>query len=789
MSKPQTLQEIHQETGAQYPHPIACLLRRYRCTKPNDMGSRHKLLVDMFELLIKYLTIIVLQEGLQRDSQFLAKLPQKEKTLEFLKRPSLGGWVGLLRVLSKVDFSSTDARMWTHAIADWFLANKDENCSEALTNMERLGHINVNRESKTPCAEIIDGMVTYRNKSIAHGAQQAPGALKNRVEYLESVNAYLLQSARFMSDMKLVYTESISVADNGKWMTELIALRGATEEPECLLLNEKLELHELYLFGAGTCGRVIPVRLSPFVIWQLNDETKQCETYFYNDAWRSKLEFLSYSSGTFYYHKELSEQLKSLLRLDLVSVEHDGAVVDMSPEQRQGSAEHHAVLGHHLASQDKLEDAICQFEHSLTYERRAETFLYIARLQVRLGDPAEAIRHTLQNCLELDLDNKAATAMFSSLDDLSTEHSVDGTPSTSNLPLRMTCPITSEVLTPHKFRPFSWLVWAGSMVLYYSASMLLEARWGSSSFIPSLCLLLVCVILLLVGPPMARSLVCWIYYPLSLQLDGMRLERFEKWYRAQLCLMFGNYQFRDGVLDVSDTIRQELLYWIIWILGTTVLVVALIFSTDATGQSLPILIKRILDYTFPAFWAYPSARYVVCVTAFIYNYSQLSLKPMLTRINDEGLRALGHLTTLNASLVNAGFGSYLALSWVSIRSEWFLDVGIVLVLFVVVTTWSIGTPMMVRRACRRAKYMASLKYSTHIETAFNHFLDHPSEDTRKEYQWLVDNQRVIQRIKIWPLSVIETLTFVVGSNVFLAGFTGLYLIHRFGLWKNVRWFQ
>lgn len=311
--------------------------------------------------------------------------------------------------------------------------------------------------------------------------------------------------------------------------------------------------------------------------------------------------------------------------------------------------------------------------------------------------------------------------------------------------------------------------------------------WGSATFVPSLLLLLLCVLLLVGGPPMTRSLLCWIYYPLSLQLDGMRLERFEKWYRSQLRFIYGNYLFRNGSVDWINTIKSEPVYWIGWCFSVVVLVVALVLSTDAADQSSPIFIKRIMDYALPSFWAYPSARYVACVTAFIFNYSQLSLKPMLTKINDEGLRAMGHLTTLNGSLVNSGYGTYLILSWISIRSEWYLDVGIVMALFFIVIIWSIGTPMMIRLACRRAKYMASLKYSGHIETAFNEFLEHPSEETQREYQWLVDHQSVIQKIGIWPLSAFQTFSFVIGSNLFLTGLTICYLLYRFDLWSGIWW--
>lgn len=795
MSQKTTLRDIQHVVETSYPLPIAYLLYRYRCTKAIDVGSRHKLLVDMFELLIKFLTILHLQESIQNDSQFLNKLPQREKSLDFLKRPSLGGWVGLLRTLATLTQTGGANSQWSNAISKWFNESQSKESSSALAALEMVGQTRIRRHSRTPNAEIIDGMVTYRNKSIAHGAHLDGGELERRIPLLEEIVAYLLRSASFLSDMRLKYIENIAVAPNDKWNTETTLLHGCATEPKSDTLDIKLELHELYMFGAGGFADSTPVRLAPFMIWQTNEEAKSIEVFFYNDAWRTKLEYLSYNSGAFYYHKELVEQLRELVRFDLLPAEHDDTVGMMSEEERREKSEYYYKHGRHLANEGQYENAICQYEQSLVYERRADTFYEIARMQIQLDDPYEAIRHTIFNCLELAPDHVGAQELLASLDIEKPPHVPDDAAVLSGDTPKMSCAVATDIFTPARHRALSWLWWSCAVVLYYMVSALIEVKKGDYFFTPALILFCICVLLLVAGPALTRSLVCWIYYPLSLQLDGMRLDRFEKWYRSQLRFMYGNYQFRDGLVDFPGTIKKELWYWIGWILCTIALVTALIFSTNAAEQPFPILVKRIIDYTLPSFWVYPSARYVVCVTAFIFNYSQQPLKPMLTKINDEGMRSLGHLTMLNASLVSAGYGTYLILSWFSFNRDvnraWNADglgdVVIVLAIFVIVIIWSIGTPLMIRRACRRAKYMASLKYSAHIETAFNTFLQTPTEETQKEYQWLVDHQSVIRKIGVWPLSVMQTLTFVVGTNLFLTGLTLLYLLDRFELWSRIKW--
>ncbi len=114
------LEDIKGVVEASYPTPIASVFRRCRVASREDLGGRHKNVVDLFEVFTKFLCIVQLQEGRPSIPNLKDRLPQKEKTLAFLKRPSLGGWIGLLRMLCGLKPGATEPK-WMPKIAEWSL--------------------------------------------------------------------------------------------------------------------------------------------------------------------------------------------------------------------------------------------------------------------------------------------------------------------------------------------------------------------------------------------------------------------------------------------------------------------------------------------------------------------------------------------------------------------------------------------------------------------------------------------------------------------------------------------
>jgi len=777
------LKDIKNTVESNYPQPIVQAFRRYRVSPPADMGGRHKMLIDLFELLIKFLCIVELQEGLQRVRNFSDRLPQKEKSLEFLRRPSLGEWVGLLRSLSEID-SGTISLPWTKSISEWYLHKSDEQSSSVFALLDELEDVQFNRKNKRHRAEIINALVTYRNKNLGHGAHSESQELERRLHILEQMVAYLLESASFLGNMSLIFTEGIAVSEGNQWKIEAKDLRGLTEEPLALVLDLQLNLHELYLCDlTAKIKQVSPIAIGPFAVWQINEKTKQREVYLFNDAWRTTLEYLSYSSGTYYHPKELRGEFHKLLHLEMIEADDEAGYESLPLEQRAERAEQLFKFGLHLAAQGKLEDAVCQFEHSATFERRARTFLEMARLQKRLNDPADAIRHTLQNCLDIEPDNTEAFSILAALED-NDEVSPPARPDNAGAvaPDQLNCPMFVDAFTPRKFRNIGWLWWGAIMVTYYTTSAFLEFIFGEKLFVLSVGGMLVCTLVFTSGLTLARTLFLWLIHPLSLQLDELRYGRFEQWFAEQATLVFGDLKFSKDQFCFKATIRAEPGFWvgsIVWLIAIGLLIMV---GTDSFRQCPLILCKRSIDFFFVIMWLYPCVRYIVRTTAFIFNYSKLSLKPMLTKINDEGMRSLGSLMAFNIGLACLAFVSYFLPASFTHHGRIYSDIVVLLVITLIVLIWSVGMPLMVKRAAKQAKLKSVMAYARHIETAFKGFLDNPTEETLKNYQWLTLNQKVIQRIGIWPLSLRQTLLLVVGSNVLLITLCVHYVLMRFHLW-------
>ena len=61
-----SLESTRAYTESALPQPLAVVARRYRIMPTEDLGGRHKALVDLFEVLVKFMCIVQLQEASRR---------------------------------------------------------------------------------------------------------------------------------------------------------------------------------------------------------------------------------------------------------------------------------------------------------------------------------------------------------------------------------------------------------------------------------------------------------------------------------------------------------------------------------------------------------------------------------------------------------------------------------------------------------------------------------------------------------------------------------------------------
>jgi hypothetical protein len=777
------LADVKQDVESSYPIPLAAACRRCRQVPLEDVGGKHRSLIDLFEVHVKFLTIVALQDARNHVANLVDRLPQKEKALEFLKRPSLGAWVGLLRTLCKLE-DVRDRSHWLKVIAEWYSADKTNESASALEALESCD-VNLNRRSRMPHAELCNALVTYRNKQFAHAASLHQNELSKRLLSLEYALAYLLRSTPFLAQMQILFTQRIEIAPDGTWQVTALRLNGTAEEPLQCRAEERLELSELYLgqsADAGLDGRPIP--LGPFLLWTRDGDRQRNDLFFYNDAWRTKLEYLSYTSGEFYYHRELHRDFSELITLKL----HPGMEEDvhrgLSPQEREEHAESCLKRSMVLRDQGQLEDALGYLEDGLEYDRQPLLFLEMARVQIALGDPAESVRQTLQSCLEIRPDLVEARQLLAQLDTVPEPLDETDIPPPEEMDEEMPHLTALHAVLPQALRSYAGFVWCLAAAGYYGISGGLECLVGGPrAAIPPL-LQLASMVALIMVIVIGRTLLLRTRLPLSLQLDAMRLERFHRWHDEQMQAVFGRFVFLDGRLRYRDTFRAEKAYWWGGIAWTLIITASGFFLSGSCRAPILLWPKRLVDYGWMYAVAYPGARYVLGLTAFVYRFSRLSLKPMLSTINDDGLRCFGPLFAVSIALASLWYTAYWTLAATVVHTPWYGDFFFLGLASFFYVSWSMGLPLAIRRSAREARSKAIHIYADHIDSAFKAFLANPSDDTLDRYQWIRKNQGVIKAISTWPLTVTQT-TAVIGSNVLLLGVDTLYILVRMGVLGTV----
>jgi len=776
----------------QYPLPIASVFRRCRIAKTRDLGGRHKNLNDLFEVFIKILCIGQLQEARTNVPNLKELLPQKEKSLDFLKRPSLGQWVGLLRILSNLDTRITKTG-WLHQVAEWYKQPRNSDTTLVLSLLSELKEMNYDKRTKYPNAEICNALVNYRNKQIAHAANIRDEELKRRLPILEKLMVYLLESAVFLQDTTLFFTDSIEKAENKLWLVRGTRLCGASEEPLSFHVSNELDLSEIYFAGLiENRLEETPICMGPFLLWRVNEELKKPEIYFYNDARRTNLEYLSYTSGSYYYHKELHSGFEKLIKLKLRAGVEEDAFRFLPLEERAERAEALFKRANMLAQQGQLEDAIEAFETSIEYERRPETFIEIARIEQKLGDPDEAVINTLQYCLDIDPGNKDANEIMRVLsadgrrdgaEALSVKLDTDTTE--QNAGTQGNPPTIWHALTPHIFRKYTVVFWAIVFLGWYLMSAMVEFLSGNTEKVILQALQLGMTILGMAAILMGRLIVERMRISLSLQLDTMRLDRFNEWFDGELELMFGRFRTVNGRYSIKYSISQQKYYYIgcaiwVWIIG-----VVGFLCCELQNQPVLDMIRHFIDNIIVVgFVAYTVVVYMISSTMFVLRFSRLSLKPMLTKINDVGLRAFAPMASFNILIICLIWCMLWPMAILEITLTSYIEFFFIVLGSAVIMVWSIGMPYTMFRAAQSSKSKAVHTYSEHIEKSFKEFLDHPSEDTVERFKWLVKNQSVIQKISTWPMSVKQTVFVVVGGNVVIFAMVTWYVLQRLGRWSE-----
>jgi len=406
----------------------------------------------------------------------------------------------------------------------------------------------------------------------------------------------------------------------------------------------------------------------------------------------------------------------------------------------------------------------------------------MARFQLALGDPSGAIRMTVQNCLDLDPANENALTFLAEL---------DGPAETASFPKDETdqtrmveYPTIFHVLTPVRLREFTLIWWLILTGCWFGFSSGIEWFVGNVDILFPKSLQFSYSYIGIAAIIGFRSSIVKQRLPLSLQLSMMRLDRFDAWFDRQLKNIFGDFQFRDGRVALKASLKAERLFYLGGITFVFLLGANLGLVSGAWDDSFLISVLRTVDWLLMAAITYFAVRMVPAFLILVFRFSGLSLKPMLTRLNDDGLRCFGSLISYIMALVSFEFLLLGILGAEVVHTANRADFFILALALLFYLALSVVLPFMIRHAARQAKTKAVHDYSAHIEKAFIAFQKEPDSDKLERYQWLLNNQAVIQKISTWPLSKAQTLFAVIGSNLLMVAVAGRYIAIRTGRWAE-----
>ena len=333
-------------------------------------------------------------------------------------------------------------------------------------------------------------------------------------------------------------------------------------------------------------------------------------------------------------------------------------------------------------------------------------------------------------------------------------------------------------MTPKKWFDFAIFWCIGVLAIWYLPSILVEYYVGTLGSALAIGGLFLCCALHALGFIGTRARLLQARPALLLQLN----ENDTRFYRF----------FDDSMLTTSgrwgDPWRERYFYigWLLWSISIPTI------SVLVTSADLPpaLIAKRWVDFALLNALMFYQVRGIVGLTRLIWLYSRRSLKPFLSRVADGGLAAFGPVVTFPVVLVPFWwFSFWLALSYLINVDHW-IDIFMLALSTVVTMIWTVGLPLALYRSARASKYRAASKYSFHMQDAFASFISEPDEPRLKHYQWLVDQQKVIRKTPVWPLSWSETFVVVFLSNAALFVIDAFYVAARLdmdlrALWQSV----
>ncbi len=293
-------QQIETSYG-KYAQPLTAAFLRVFKVNESDFGMREKRLVDTFEVILKYITTMMIcqykKDGIDN--------PRISEQILKLSRPSLGMYSGLLRDLVKLFKTRPHNPEPIRQMIDLFHVEKKQVAKKlAPETFELLKQLSSEIDYPTPgnartYKQLVDVLVTYRNKALGHAASSSRKELQNRLPLLSHLVNELMQAVAPAAQIDLIQLlKDDRPANFSKNDTQynILIWNGLTPPYNKRISDiETLQWDHLYL-NLSTVDSQNFLDIFPLCL-ACEVQIGQKDLYFLNEATKSKFEYISYGTG------------------------------------------------------------------------------------------------------------------------------------------------------------------------------------------------------------------------------------------------------------------------------------------------------------------------------------------------------------------------------------------------------------------------------------------------------------------------------------------------------------
>lgn len=477
------------------------------------------------------------------------------------------------------------------------------------------------------------------------------------------------------------------------------------------------------------------------------------------------------------------------------------------PFNQDPGAESRDYLDEALASlhSGKLEDALSLFQKSAVCQENFEAYYYSALTTVLLDGDLQAIQDSFERCLKINPEHGPSRDLLNEVFALregrksisgNKKASRDTLKNLARFHLEWGSEITRtktvfEWFCPTPFQKHPYWFWTAAVTLYYSLRGGFTHMAGAGIMPPILALQW---IISLFGIAFAYRLSRYyfdIYYCLKNQLEIRSRDRFRSWY-------VGRIQKALGYPPEGKTVAARCVDWIrknkasffgslfLFLVG----VISCSLLTDYSALRNPSRFSQVMDWS--VVWAATLHSVWLAVTSFLIlvDYSRFSLKPLVSRLN------LFSVSGVAEMIVSLGFiivGYYFFVSSLALlvfRDGTRLDLALQFLALGAAASWTLGLPLFLRNAFYQAKVRVINTYSRYTESAFDNLVNAPSAEALERYEWFLDSERRIRKIRTFLLPA-KHIVFIAVLNLAALLIAAFYIWAKLGgyRWRLLSWLE